>query len=1097
MLQLVLGRAKTGKSTLLESRVAQRAAQGREVLFLVPEQASYQTESRLFSALPHGDFSRVQVLSITRLCETIFAQNGGLSVPDLTGVGAASLMASAFYETKDQLRLYGGQPVTEGFLSALIAAREEFQNMGLSPQAIDEAAQALGSPALQDKLGDFSAVFAAFDALLDRSFTDEPGKIYRAIDRRGDFFLGKSVFVDAFTGFTKPQHDLLDCILREAEEVTVALCCDDPWQGDGRELSPFYEARKTARRLARNCREMGVAVAEPERLDTPRFASADLCQIEAAFAGRRPAPLKEGKVRVFAAPDRFAECDWAAAEIDRLCRQGYRYREIAVLCRRADDCAVAIRQAFDRREIPYFIDENQPVYAKPTVSLVLAILRALTRGLDADGLLLIARQGLADADEETLCDLENYLYTWNLSGAALKRPFEKNPDGFGGPLTPEGAETLRRVEALRQAVCAPLFAFEKSCRRSTGGKIVKGLFSLLERYGAARLGERQVARLDELGESALADDFVAQWDALVAVLDELYLTLGDQPLDIDRFAEIFRLSLKAGDFGAIPRSLDQVIVGSADKTRLEGCRVCFVLGATFGAFPLQEDPPGLLTQKEKNALAEWGLAYAVDTGEAVSRELGYCYNAVCAPSERLYIGYHTASLKGEQFEPSELVETALKIPGLKVEAGELPGEEAVSNRETAFAALCAGEDPALAAALTQALGEPERRRLERVRRSGEGYRFTLGREASYLLFGPKLNLSPTGLEQFENCPFSFYLKRGLGLAPPPKGEVSPLETGSFIHYLLEQALKTYGRVFPAVPREELDGFVDTAAARYGKEQLGEENLTKRQQYLLQKVRENTKLLLTHLQRELAQSRFFPAAFELPVGEGKDAPPLRVQAADGTEVAVQGYVDRVDTCEIDGQPYLRVVDYKSGGKAFSLSDVYSGLNMQMLIYLFSLCQGEGPFAGSLPAGVLYMPAAVTYSDVEGEPDEGSAALFSKGLTQSGLVLRDLEVVRAMEPGVAGDFIPVKQNKDGTFSKYSRLATLEQMGQIEGHIRRTMAGLVDALRQGEIGAVPLQKDQFLPCTYCDYRRVCLIEEKDERRECPKLKGDAEFYQRTKGE
>ena len=263
------------------------------------------------------------------------------------------------------------------------------------------------------------------------------------------------------------------------------------------------------------------------------------------------------------------------------------------------------------------------------------------------------------------------------------------------------------------------------------------------------------------------------------------------------------------------------------------------------------------------------------------------------------------------------------------------------------------------------------------------------------------------------------------------------------------------------------------------------------------MRENTKLLLTHLQRELAQSRFFPAAFELPVGEGKDAPPLRVQAADGTEVAVQGYVDRVDTCEIDGQPYLRVVDYKSGGKAFSLSDVYSGLNMQMLIYLFSLCQGEGPFAGSLPAGVLYMPAAVTYSDVEGEPDEGSAALFSKGLTQSGLVLRDLEVVRAMEPGVAGDFIPVKQNKDGTFSKYSRLATLEQMGQIEGHIRRTMAGLVDALRQGEIGAVPLQKDQFLPCTYCDYRRVCLIEEKDERRECPKLKGDTEFYQRTKGE
>ena len=59
---------------------------------------------------------------------------------------------------------------------------------------------------------------------------------------------------------------------------------------------------------------------------------------------------------------------------------------------------------------------------------------------------------------------------------------------------------------------------------------------------------------------------------------------------------------------------------------------------------------------------------------------------------------------------------------------------------------------------------------------------------------------------------------------------------------------------------------------------------------------------------------------------------------------------------NGKTYLRVIDYKSGGKDFVLSDVLSGLNMQMLIYLFAIGEnGEEKYGDVFPSGVLYMPA----------------------------------------------------------------------------------------------------------------------------------------------
>ena len=85
-------------------------------------------------------------------------------------------------------------------------------------------------------------------------------------------------------------------------------------------------------------------------------------------------------------------------------------------------------------------------------------------------------------------------------------------------------------------------------------------------------------------------------------------------------------------------------------------------------------------------------------------------------------------------------------------------------------------------------------------------------------------------------------------------------------------------------------------------------------------------IVDRMAEELAESDFKPVAFELGFG-GRDGalPAITIQEGDAT-LSVSGKVDRVDGWVKDNRLYLRVVDYKSGKKAFDLAAVRMGLDI---------------------------------------------------------------------------------------------------------------------------------------------------------------------------
>ena len=62
----------------------------------------------------------------------------------------------------------------------------------------------------------------------------------------------------------------------------------------------------------------------------------------------------------------------------------------------------------------------------------------------------------------------------------------------------------------------------------------------------------------------------------------------------------------------------------------------------------------------------------------------------------------------------------------------------------------------------------------------------------------------------------------------------------------------------------------------------------------------------------------------------------------------------DTLDLDGNTYIKVVDYKSGNKKFNLTDVYHGLQIQLLVYLDALIKNSKYILEkqAMPGAILY-------------------------------------------------------------------------------------------------------------------------------------------------
>lgn len=1109
-LRFCFGPSGSGKSHRIYEEIMQRAAEepGRNFLIIVPDQFTMQTQKDLVMRSDRDGILNIDVLSFGRLSHRILEEVGTKEMPVLDDTGKSLVLQKVAADLKEQLPAMGSLLHKQGYIHEVKSAISEFMQYGISTQDMDKlitSAQKRGALAM--KLKDLKTLYRGFQDYIRDHFitTEETLDVLRRSLSKSKILKGSVVVFDGFTGFTPIQNRLIQELMRVCAETIVTVTIgvgEDPYKMDG-EQKLFHLSKKTVADL-----EKLAAEAEVERGEDlfvkggpNRFAKAPaLHYLEQNLFRYQYEPYagEQQEIHMFEALSPREEVHQTALYIRHLIReQGMTYRDIAVVIGDLEGYASYVETEFGQLEIPCFLDRTRGIVLNPMIEYIKSALQLYIKDFSYDTVFHFLRSGMADISREEIDELENYVIRTGARGyRTYSRLFTRRTEELQG--NAEGSEqaeekTMERLNRIRQQFMDAVEILHMGSQEKAGD-YVSHLYDFLEQNQVQQKLLNYQQQFEKEGDLSRAREYAQIYRLVMDLLDQVYELLGEEEISRQEFADILEAGFGEITVGTIPQSVDRIVVGDMERTRLKQVKVLFFLGVNDGNIPKNASKGGIISDMDREFLIESGTEMAPSPRQQMYIQRLYLYLNMTKPSEQLYLSYAKVNSEGKGIRPSYLIDTVRKLfPAMSVEypqnrsrleqiegrqegarylaeelreyvEGTLPEEERQDFylMYRAYEADAAGRD-----LLTRAA-------FRRYRESG------LSRIVARALYGQQLENSVSRLETYAACACRHFLQYGLSLQEREEFGFEASDMGTVYHAVLEnfagklaESNLTWWDFTEDFAAKAVKESVEAYAATYGETVLYS---SARNEYAITRMsRILTRTVLT-LQKHLKQGSFQPDDYELSFRFAEDLDSIHVDLSEDEKMHLQGRIDRIDVSEDAEHVYVKVIDYKSGNRKFDLAALYYGLQLQLVVYMNAAMEMESrkhPDKEIVPAALLYyhIDDPTIETPVELTDEQINEQILAK-LRMNGVVNSDPGVVERLDRYMQDKsvVIPVEKKKDGSFSARSGVLSREEMQLISSYVDAKIRSIGREILDGKIAANPYEKGNEEACTYCAYKKVC---------------------------
>ena len=1096
MPEIITGRAHSGRRDIFFARVLEAAEKGCDVLVIVPDQYSFEMDKELYDRLGVKLFNSIETSGISALCDKLCRELGGSAAEnadDRTRLMAMYRAQSRLAADKNcGLGIFRRSLLKPSFVSQCITLVRQLMHSGVTPETLRAAAET--SPTGAVRLSDTAIIFTAYtEELAKMGLSDSASLTARAaaLAKDSGSFKGRTVFFDGFNSFSADELMLVGAVIASAAGTVFSVVCGEH-QTDSSD--PFAQTRRTISRIERIAQDCNRSVSFTRACGCGQ--SAPLAAVNTEYFSYCPKKTgSEGLVKVCTATDIYEESDYICSEIVRLAREeGYRLSETAVICGALAESSRVLTSACERYGIPYFVDMSESAIASIPAKYLMSILdAALTKTYRTDNILRIVKSPLSDFFYYDAHDLENFCIQWNVEGDMWKEPF-----------IIDGQDRSTRVDDSRKKIIEPLERFRNACNapEATVGTMCEALYALLDELKMSEkvYSKVRIAMRNET-DTEVTRSLKQVWLGLVETIRSIYEQMKDEKLTLREFTELLKLSLGTLTLSSPPQKADCLLIGDADRTRLSGVRALFIMQANDGIFPAGVKRSELLGESDISALERIGTDIELAPSVCLDSERMQVYSGVTAPAERLYVSYSESDRTGGISAPSTLP-TALRSlfeDDIRVKLSELPQEFFCTSYRTAYYKYLehSREKTQSTANILSSLSASAEysARIENAERLAEPQKEKISAElAKQLFFRHDLNISATRVSDYYKCPFSYFCKYGLRLSSPSAVGITPQVTGNIAHACLERVMsvpdesgrRVYNKDFPRLSDEDLMEIIDICTDEYIADELGGD-YGKPLSFKLAAERLKQSILhrAINFREEMKGSLFIPAAFEYDLSGENGIGSVMSFDVDGERVNLRGMIDRADLYRSDGIAWLRIIDYKTGAQTFDESEVYNGLDLQMLIYLLAATTA---MKGLAQEGETIAPSGIMYSHIKFVSpkldDETVAMLEEEGVLEERLMLERAkeykpdgmmlgeEIYEGLNRENDGVYTIFRFNKDLKPRKDSvQPVTQNKLLAMEKFALGKVEQMALRLKKGDISSDPIQmKNGRLPCSYCDFKGVC---------------------------
>lgn len=1085
-LQFIFGNSGSGKSRYLYETIIKESTDHPEntYIVLVPEQFTMQTQKDLCMLHPRKGIMNIDVLSFVRLSHRVFEEVGRETKRVLDDEGKNLILRKIAGMCEEDLRVLRGNLKKQGYISEVKSVISEFTQYGIGYEKLEEFIGELEPKSyLYYKLEDIRKIYEGFEQYLaDRYITKEEllDVLSEAVPE-SEVLRDSVVVLDGFTGFTPVQNRLLGELMKVCEKVMITVEMDrheDPFVYR-HPYQLFALSKQLTTSLIKIAQENRTEIEDPVYLyaeTTPRFENNPaLGFLETQifrFEGKQY-PKEQDAVHICSLSTPKEEAKAAAAEIRRLVREkGYRYRDIGVITSDMQTYASYLEKACDDFRIPVFMDHKKSILLNAFVEYLRSLLKMAEQDFSYESVFRYLRTGLAGFDRDEVDRMENYVVALGIRG------YKKWQRAWIRRTKQTGEEELAYLNSLRVRFVEKVDGLVLILKQRS--KTVRDITLAVYEYIAREHMQEKIREMEEMfqtqGELALAKEYSQVYRIVIELFDKFTELLGEEKVSLKEYCELLDAGLEEAKVGVIPPSLDQVVIGDMERTRLNHLKVLLFVGANDVFLPGSLAQSGFLSERDRELFSGKNMPLSPGAKEKAYMQKFYLYMNLTKPSDRLILSYAKVSADGKALRPAYLIQDIKRLyPKLVVQEPEM---QPLSGREMTYA----GGSGYLAAGLRDratGLSEEWKEVYSWYKKNGGDTKKLLSvlldaafykKEPGHLtkemvssLFGTDSDFSVTRLERFAACAYAHFLTYGLRLSEREEYKFEAMDLGNIAHQSMERFARKadekrldWTEMTEEVREKIIEESVEESIVDYGNTVLYS---SARNAYMIIRIKNLIRRSVWALTCQMAQGDFRPSGYEMNFGRGK--------------------IDRIDTCEDEDQVMVKVTDYKTGMKAFDITAFYHGLQLQLPVYLNAAIelqekkerQRHLPEKKVIPAGIFYYRMRDPIVDKEKDEQVLEKKLL-KELRPDGIVNAEEAVLKHLEKNLQGNscYLPVSRNKDGSLSRNSKALTSEEFDLFLSYTKRKEEELKNQIREGNAQAAPYELGGSTGCDYCAYRAVC---------------------------
>lgn len=1121
-LQLVVSPHSSLLSEYVLQRVKEEMAQdplGKPIFYIVPEQMTFQQEYQLLQDETLKGSIRTQVVSFSRLAYRILQETGGITKQFIGSTGTQMVLKKIIEQRKEPFLMFQKAKDKLGFLQEIERLITEFKRHQITPEQLAEQLQfTQENVPLHQKLTDLYDIYAELTHYLKSKYIDGEDQLTLLIEKIKDSTLleNATIFIDGFHRFTPLELNIIRELLIHCNTVTITLTLDEANVTEPiDELDLFYQTKETfitLHKLAKDCR---VPTLAPLVINDKKFAPA-IAHLATHF-DTRPTPAFTEKVEetivLAEAVHPRAEIEGIIQEILHLVRdRGYRYRDIAIFVREPEQYYDLLQTLFRDYDIPVFVDMKRTMLNHPFIELIRSLLEIVETNWKYDALFRLLKTGYIQPQAEeypltsdAIDQLENYVLE---HGIRSKERWLQAEDwkyhrfiGFTeAKQTDEELAIEKAINSYRKQVVAALINFDTAMRKATTVRercLV--LYEVVEHLNIPQQLELAKYTFEKAGELEKAREEEQVWQAVLDLLDELIELIGEEKLSLSLFRKMVEAGLESLQFAHVPPSLDHVIVGSIDHSRITNKKCVFLIGVNEGAWPLKPAGDGILNESERTFLEQFGVKLAASSRRVLLDDYFYMYSAFTLGTDFLWVSYVLADHEGNSKTPSQMIHRMreffpyLTDPILLTDPEELQdAERFITTREQTRGPLAIQlaryiRGYPIADLWWDVLNwyithETKTSTTYRILQSlfAKNVPQKLADETVAQLIPDHVHASVSRLEMFYRCSYQHFLQYHLQLQERKLYTLEAPDIGQLFH----EALKLIPE-FVAGDRRDFSELTKQDATHYAAravQQLApilQHHIlasSNRYRYIMRKLQQVIAQATYVLSEQARASGFTPVGLEIDFRHKGQLKPLEIELTDKRKLILRGRIDRVDKAKIDNQLYLRIIDYKSSKHSLALEDVYYGLSLQMLTYLDVVLQQAEDWLKekASPAGILYFHVhQPLLSKEEVIKDEELEKELFKEYKMRGLLVADATVARTMDTTLDtgySNIIPVALRKDGGFYSKSQVADYETFSLLRKHTQQLIKKAGREIISGEVKLNPYENKLGSACRFCSFRSIC---------------------------